>query len=122
MPWALSKSEKKNYDDIFRSWDAQNTGFISGHTALEVFGASGLPKDDLARIWTLANIDDRGKLNVQEFHVAMGLIYRSTYLLSSWISTHLTVNASGLNGMPIPDQLPPELIPPSARDLDKSKS
>ena len=28
---------------------------------------------------TLADIDDRGKLNMQEFHVAMGLIYRSTY-------------------------------------------
>ena len=51
ISWALSKAEKKNYNNIFRSWDAQNTGFISGPTALEVFGASGLPKDDLARIW-----------------------------------------------------------------------
>jgi len=51
MSWALSKAEKKQYNDIFRSWDAQSTGFISGQTALEVFGASGLPKDDLARIW-----------------------------------------------------------------------
>lgn len=54
MPWALSKSEKKQYNDIFRSWDAQNTGFISGQTALEVFGASGLPKEDLARIWCVS--------------------------------------------------------------------
>jgi hypothetical protein len=51
MSWGLSKAEKKQYNDIFRSWDAQGTGFISGQTALEVFGASGLPKDDLARIW-----------------------------------------------------------------------
>lgn len=28
---------------------------------------------------TLADRDDRGKLNVAEFHVAMGLIYRSMY-------------------------------------------
>lgn len=102
MSWALSKAEKKQYNDIFRSWDAQRTGFISGQTALEVFGASGLPKDDLARIWTLADIDDRGKLNIAEFHVAMGLIYRR------------------LSGMPVPDKLPPELVPPSARDLDNS--
>ncbi|KAF9481352.1 hypothetical protein BDN70DRAFT_912316 [Pholiota conissans] len=102
IPWALSKAEKKNYNNIFRSWDAQNTGFINGTTALEVFGASGLPKDDLARIWTLADMDDRGKLNLAEFHVAMGLIYRR------------------LNGMPVPDQLPPELKPPSAKDLDNS--
>lgn len=51
MSWTLTKAEKKQYNDIFRSWDAQSTGFINGQTALEVFGASGLPKDDLARIW-----------------------------------------------------------------------
>ena len=37
-----------------------------------------------------------------EFHVAMGLIYRR------------------LNGNPIPSSLPPEMTPPSARDLDNS--
>ncbi len=26
---------------------------------------------------TLADVDNRGKLNIAEFHVAMGLIYRS---------------------------------------------
>ncbi|PFH53549.1 hypothetical protein AMATHDRAFT_73354 [Amanita thiersii Skay4041] len=102
MSWALSKSEKKFYDNVFRAWDAQGTGFISGETALDVFGNSGLPKDDLARIWGLADKDNRGQLNIAEFHVAMGLIYRK------------------LNGMPIPNQLPPELVPPSARDLDSS--
>jgi hypothetical protein len=54
VPWALSKAEKKNYDQIFRAWDAQSTGFISGSAALEVFGQSGLNKDDLARIWYVA--------------------------------------------------------------------
>ncbi|OAX41282.1 hypothetical protein K503DRAFT_712926 [Rhizopogon vinicolor AM-OR11-026] len=102
VPWALSKSEKKQYDQIFRAWDAQGTGFVSGQTALEVFGQSGLDKNDLARIWTLADADNRGKLNLAEFHVAMGLIYRK------------------LNGNDIPDQLPPELVPPSSRDLDTS--
>ncbi|CAK5279140.1 unnamed protein product [Mycena citricolor] len=102
ISWALGKAEKKSYDAIFRAWDAQNTGFISGQTALEVFGQSGLSKDDLARIWTLADIDDRGKLNIAEFHVAMGIIYRR------------------LNGNDIPDQLPPELIPPSSHGIEDS--
>ncbi|KAH7911883.1 hypothetical protein BJ138DRAFT_1062162 [Hygrophoropsis aurantiaca] len=102
VPWALSKAEKKNYDQIFRAWDAQGSGFISGQTALEVFGQSGLDKNDLARVWTLADSDNRGKLNLAEFHVAMGLIYRK------------------LNGNDIPDELPPELVPPSSRDLDAS--
>ncbi|KAG6334877.1 hypothetical protein ID866_4218 [Astraeus odoratus] len=102
IPWALSKSEKKSYDNIFRAWDAQGTGFISGQTALEVFGQSGLDRNDLAKIWSLADGDNRGKLNLAEFHVAMGLIYRR------------------LNGSEIPDELPPELVPPSSRDLDTS--
>jgi hypothetical protein len=82
ISWALGNAEKKNYNSIFRAWDTQGSGFISGQTALEVFAQSGLDKSDLARIWTLADIDDRGKLNLAEFHVAMGLIYRSAYILN----------------------------------------
>jgi hypothetical protein len=102
VPWTLSKAEKKSYDQIFRVWDASNTGFIDGKTAIEVFGQSGIDRNDLARIWTLADVDNRGKLNIAEFHIAMGLIYRK------------------LNGNDIPDELPAELVPPSHRDLDTS--
>lgn len=55
MNWALTRAEKKNYDQIFRAWDAQATGFISGQMALEVFGQSGLEKNDLAKIWCVEN-------------------------------------------------------------------
>ena len=34
------------------------------------------------RLRTLADADNRGKLNLAEFHVAMGLIYRSTSFAS----------------------------------------
>ena len=51
MAWTLTRAEKKNYDQIFRAWDAQGTGFISGQMALEVFGQSGLDKNTLAKIW-----------------------------------------------------------------------
>ena len=51
MGWALSRAEKKKYDGIFRSWDSRGTGFIEGQTALELFGASGLPQNELAQIW-----------------------------------------------------------------------
>jgi actin cytoskeleton-regulatory complex protein PAN1 len=51
VPWTLSKAEKKNYDQIFRAWDTSGSGFIDGKTAIEVFGQSGLDRNDLARIW-----------------------------------------------------------------------
>lgn len=102
IPWALSKEERKSYDSIFRAWDASGSGFINGEVAHEVFGQSGLDRERLMQIWHLADTENRGKLNINEFHVAMGLIYRV------------------LNGNDVPDVLPAELIPPSARDLNDS--
>ncbi|WWC87443.1 uncharacterized protein L201_002332 [Kwoniella dendrophila CBS 6074] len=100
VPWTLSRQEKKDYDQIFRAWDTTGQGFISGEMAREVFGQSGLDQDGLMKIWNLSDKDNRGKLNLPEFHVAMGLIYRA------------------LNGNPIPDTLPEELVPASMRDID----
>ncbi|KAF2854674.1 hypothetical protein T440DRAFT_441910 [Plenodomus tracheiphilus IPT5] len=102
IPWAITKGEKKLYDDTFRAWDGMSKGYISGAQALEIFGQSGLPKPDLERVWTLADSADRGRLNLDEFAVAMHLIYRK------------------LNGYPIPARLPPELVPPSTRNINDS--
>lgn len=102
IPWALSKEERKSYDSIFRAWDQQGTGFISGDVAREVFGQSGIDRDSLMQIWHLSDTENRGKLNQAEFHVAMGLIYRA------------------LNGNDVPSELPPDLVPPSAKQLNES--
>lgn len=101
VQWALTADERRKYDQIFRAWD-NGTGYITGQRALEVFRESGLERDDLMKIWALADRENRGKLNLAEFHVSMGLIYRR------------------LSGNPIPDVLPQELIPPSSQDLNQS--
>jgi hypothetical protein len=102
IPWAITKGEKKLYDDTFKAWDGMSKGYISGEQALEILGQSGLPKPDLERVWTLSDSADRGRLNLDEFAVAMHLIYRK------------------LNGYPIPARLPPELVPPSTRNINDS--
>ncbi|WEW60095.1 actin organization and endocytosis protein [Emydomyces testavorans] len=102
IPWAVTKDEKKIYDQLFRAWDGLNKGFIGGDVAIEIMGQSGLDRQDLERIWTLSDPHNRGRLNMDEFAVAMHLIYRK------------------LNGYPIPNRLPPELVPPSTRNLDDS--
>lgn len=102
IPWAVTKDEKKIYDQLFRAWDGLNKGFIGGDVAIEIMGQSGLDRQDLERIWTLSDPHNRGRLNMDEFAVAMHLIYRK------------------LNGYPIPSRLPPELVPPSTRNLDDS--
>ncbi|OQO07698.1 hypothetical protein B0A48_07395 [Cryoendolithus antarcticus] len=102
VPWAVTKQEKKIYDDMFKAWDGFGKGYITGSQAIEILGQSGLDKPDLERIWTLSDPNNRGRLNLDEFAVAMHLIYRR------------------LNGYPVPTQLPPELVPPSTRNLDAS--
>ena len=102
VPWAVTKDEKKIYDQLFKAWDGFNKGFIGGDVAIEVMGQSGLPKADLERIWTLSDPNNKGRLDMDEFAVAMHLIYRK------------------LNGYPVPNQLPPELVPPSTRNFSSS--
>lgn len=102
IPWTMSKEERKSYDNIFRAWDAKKTGWISGDVARELFGQSGLSREQLLQVWHLADTENRGKLNIAEFHIAMALIYRA------------------LNGNEIPQELPAELIPSSSRDLSES--
>ncbi|TKA56099.1 hypothetical protein B0A55_13198, partial [Friedmanniomyces simplex] len=102
VPWAVTKDEKKLYDDMFKAWDGFGKGYITGNQAIEIFGQSGLDKAELERIWTLSDPHNKGRLNLDEFAVAMHVIYRR------------------LNGYPVPNQLPPELIPPSTRNLNSS--
>lgn len=98
IPWAVTKDEKKIYDEIFKAWDGFGKGFIGGDQAIEIFGQSGLNKSDLEKVWTLSDPNNRGKLNTDEFAVAMHLIYRK------------------LNNYPIPARLPPELTPPCLKE------
>ena len=102
VPWAVTKDEKKIYDELFRAWDGFKKGYIGGAAALEVMSQSGLPKSDLEKIWTLSDPGNKGRLDMDEFAVAMHLIYRK------------------LNGYPVPNQLPPELVPPSSKNFSAS--
>ena len=102
IPWAITKDEKRTYDKLFRTWDGLNKGYIGGDVAIEIFGQSGLAKPDLEKIWTLADTGNKGRLNLDEFAVAMHLIYRK------------------LNNYDIPNRLPPDLVPPSTKAFNES--
>ncbi|KAK9468227.1 hypothetical protein V1512DRAFT_274481 [Lipomyces arxii] len=104
ITWAITRAEKNIYDQIFDAWDGLNRGFISGEVAAEMFRQSGLSAQDLELIWHLSDPEDRGRLNKSEFAVAMHLVYRR------------------LSGYQTPDKLPPELVPPSTRNLSESVS
>lgn len=100
--WAIAKEEKQIYDGIFLAWDKKRAGAVDGDTAIKIFTQSGLNRADLETIWTLSDPSNKGRLDRDEFAVAMHLIYRH------------------LNGYPIPSRLPPELVPPSSKNFSDS--
>ncbi|RKP32741.1 hypothetical protein METBISCDRAFT_11417 [Metschnikowia bicuspidata] len=99
---AITKQEKLIYDGIFNAWDTSRKGYIEGDVAISIFGKSGLSRPDLETVWNLCDASNRGKLNKDEFAVAMHLVYLR------------------LNGLELPLRLPPELVPPSTKLLQDS--
>ncbi|KAJ2806617.1 hypothetical protein H4R20_001623 [Coemansia guatemalensis] len=95
--WDVTKEEWKRYEQYFNNLDTQRAGYLSGDVPVNFFLKSKLPETALSKVWDLADIKRTGKLTKEEFAVAMHLI-----------------NAR-LAGGPIPDKLPPTLVPPSMR-------
>lgn len=96
ISWKINPDERQRYREIFHAWETSGTGYLSGDRAREVFLQSGLLENDLMKIWTLADKENRGSLDVDEFAIAMHLVYRK------------------LNNFDIPNVLPAELAPPSS--------
>ncbi|KAF5866126.1 hypothetical protein ETB97_000660 [Aspergillus alliaceus] len=96
--WLITPHEKAQFDSIFATVDSAKLGKISGDQAVGFFMNAQLPEETLAQIWDLADIDADGQLTKDEFAVAMYLV---------------RLQRSGKE--PLPQVLPPALIPPSMR-------
>ncbi|KAL4890536.1 hypothetical protein BDV59DRAFT_184151 [Aspergillus ambiguus] len=96
--WLISPQEKTHFDSIFATVDTAQAGSISGDQAVAFFMNAQLPEETLAQIWDLADIDADGQLTKDEFAVAMYLV---------------RLQRGGKE--PLPQTLPPALIPPSMR-------
>ncbi|XP_078069021.1 intersectin-2-like isoform X1 [Mustelus asterias] len=71
--WAITSDERSKHDQQFLSLKPLG-GLLSGDQARNFFLQSGLPKVVLAEIWTLADLNKDGKMDQQEFSIAMKLI------------------------------------------------
>lgn len=96
--WLITPQEKVHFDGVFATIDTAKIGMISGDQAVGFFIKAQLPEETLAQIWDLADIDADGQLTKDEFAVAMYLVRQQR---------------SGKE--PLPQTLPPALIPPSMR-------
>lgn len=99
--WAIGTRDKESFDQIFSTLDTEDRGFITGDQAVGFFGNARLPEEVLAQIWDLADINSEGRLNRDEFAVAMFLIRQE----------RTKRDARDV----LPPTLPPNLVPPSMR-------
>uniref|UniRef100_A0AAX7VJG8 Osteoclast-stimulating factor 1 n=1 Tax=Astatotilapia calliptera TaxID=8154 RepID=A0AAX7VJG8_ASTCA len=91
--WAVPHASRLKYRQQFNSLDKQMIGYLTGIITM-------LTKIQLASIWNLADVDKDGKLQAEEFILAMHLVDLAK------------------SGQPLPLTLPTELVPPSQRYVD----
>ncbi|KAI3394718.1 hypothetical protein diail_2304 [Diaporthe ilicicola] len=96
--WLITAGDKQRFDVIYDSLDKTKKGFITGEEAVPFLSQSNLPENALANIWDLADIKSEGRLNRDEFAVAMYLIRQQRMKQGD-----------------LPQVLPANLIPPSMR-------
>ena len=95
--WIVTK-ERSKWDAIFESLKPTK-GKISGSAAKKEMIKSKLPNPVLAKVWRLADVDQDGALDSDEFALAMHLIHVK------------------LDGYDLPEDLPDHLVPPSKKRL-----
>ncbi|BGP35941.1 hypothetical protein JCM10296v2_007793 [Rhodotorula toruloides] len=96
--WLITLAEKSESDTWFSQLDTQNRGILEGDQAVGFFGQSGLEVGRLARIWDLADFENKGYLTKDTFAVAM----------------HLVKKAVADPSFVLPDSLPDNLRPPAS--------
>ena len=70
----LTPRESPFYQNLYSFASPDAEGFIQGAAGAAFLSRSGLPRDTLRAIWSLADREERGKLNMDEFFVALRLV------------------------------------------------
>ncbi|XP_073349474.1 intersectin-2a isoform X2 [Pagrus major] len=95
--WAVPQASRLKYRQQFNTLDKLMSGYLSGPQVRNALIASNLTQTQLATIWTLADVDKDGRLQGDEFILAMHLVDMAK------------------TGRPLPLTLPQDLVPPSLR-------
>ncbi|XP_024081712.1 ralBP1-associated Eps domain-containing protein 1 isoform X2 [Cimex lectularius] len=91
--WEITQEQRDYYRAQFCLLQPDSQGLLQGHVARSFFEKSKLPVSELRKIWQLSDVSKDGALSLEEFNTAM----------------HLVVLRR--NNIPLPDVLPPSLVP-----------
>ncbi|XP_042562858.1 epidermal growth factor receptor substrate 15-like 1 isoform X2 [Clupea harengus] len=98
VSWVVPLADRGRYDDIFAKVDSDMDGLLGGAEVKDIFMNSGLSQSMLARIWSLSDTKQMGKLSREQFSLAMYLIQQKV-----------------TKGLDPPQALTPDMIPPSEK-------
>ncbi|KAL1498185.1 hypothetical protein ABEB36_009022 [Hypothenemus hampei] len=91
--WVITPEQREYYTKQFKKLQENTNALIAGPIARTFFERSQLPVQELRKIWQLSDVSKDGALSLQEFFTAMHLVVLRKHKI------------------PIPDVLPPSLIP-----------
>jgi hypothetical protein len=97
-PADAAAAARELYTRWFASADADNDGRLTGGDAVRFFERSGLPRDQLAKVWAFADSARRGYLDVAAFTRALELVALAQ--ASGQVSLE-ALNAARQGGAPI---------------------
>lgn len=97
MTWVVTAADKAKYDLLFQTLDKDFDGFVTGADVKNTLVQSGLPQNILAHIWNLCDVKENGKLNSEQFALAMYFIKQKQM------------------GHELPLNLSAEMVPPTLR-------
>ncbi|KAG7467219.1 hypothetical protein MATL_G00150940 [Megalops atlanticus] len=92
-PWRITEEQREYYTNQFKTLQPDLGALILGSVAKNFFTRSKLPIPELSHIWELSDVDCDGALTFAEFCTAFHLI------------------VARKNGYPLPETLPPTLLP-----------
>ena len=72
--FVITADQKAKYETKFIQICSSRSDFITGDQAKSIMLASGLPPPVLAHIWSLSDVDSDGKMDINEFSIALHLI------------------------------------------------
>ena len=102
-PFATNPQQRAFYQQLFLQLGKEMIHILPHDAVIAYHSQSGLPKEVLEKIYSMSDLDKDGRLDFAEFV----------------IMTHILFTCR--NGVPLPQELPASLIPPSKAHLVKKE-